>query len=143
MTLLDAYALVALLGDEPAAEEVEQLLRGGRCRVGLLNLSEAADVLGRIHGLEPAEVRLPIELLVGTGQLELITPSPATAWRAAELRQASYDRNDCALSLADCFLLATAEPGEEIATADPALAAVARTVSLAVRGLPDSSGRRP
>lgn len=143
MTLLDAYALVAFLGDEPAATEVEELLRAGGCRVGLVNLSEAADVLGRVYGLDEAAVRLPIELLVETEQLELIAPSRTTAWRAAGLRRAHYHRNDCALSLADCFLLATAERGEEIATADPAVAAAARTESLAVRALPDSSGRRP
>jgi predicted nucleic acid-binding protein len=143
VTLFDAYALVALFGEEPAAGEVEQLLRSGGCRVGLLNLSEAVDVLGRIHQLEQAEVRLPIELLVETERLALVAPSAETAWRAAELRTAYYARSDWALSMADCFLLATADPDEEIATADPAVAAVARKERLAVRALPDSSGRRP
>ena len=48
------------------------------------------------------------------------------------------------LSLADCFLLATASRlGASVATADPAVAAAARDESLELVPLPDRSGRRP
>jgi predicted nucleic acid-binding protein len=48
------------------------------------------------------------------------------------------------LSLADCFLLATASRlGAAVATSDPAVAATARAESLELVGLPDSAGRRP
>jgi uncharacterized protein with PIN domain len=143
LRLLDAYALVAFLGDEPAAGEVEAMLRAGDCRIGLVNLAEAAEVVGRIHGVELDEVRETVEQLVGSESLGLDTPSTEVAWRAAALRQVHYKRGSCELSLADCFLIATASTSDEIATADPAVAAVARCEGLAVTALPDSSGHRP
>src|SRR5262245_14701639 len=41
LTLLDAYAVVALLVAEPAGAEVKELLRAGGCRVVVVNLAEA------------------------------------------------------------------------------------------------------
>jgi hypothetical protein len=66
------------------------------------------------------------------------------AWRAADLRARYYDRKARALSLADCLLLAhVCTGGDEIATADPAIADVARAEGLALIPLPDSAGARP
>ena len=143
MILLDAYALVAFLAEEPAAGEVDELLRRGSCAISLVNLAEAVDVCGRVHALELEEVQPVIEMLVGAEQLELLAPSTAVAWRAAALRQAHYQRRTLELSLADCFLLAAARPGDEIATADAPVARVARQASLGVVPLPDSTGSRP
>jgi hypothetical protein len=47
------------------------------------------------------------------------------------------------VSLGDCFVLATAGPGDAVATADPVVAAVARAEGIGVESLPDSTGRRP
>jgi PIN domain nuclease of toxin-antitoxin system len=47
--LLDAFALIALLTDEPAAETVEVLLRRGDAAMTVVNLAEALDVLRRIE----------------------------------------------------------------------------------------------
>ena len=41
MIVLDAYALVALLGDEPAADAVSAMLGSGGCRISAINLAEA------------------------------------------------------------------------------------------------------
>lgn len=144
MTLLDAYAVVALIADEPAAAEVEKLLRAGDCRVAVSNLAEAIDVSQRIHAMSLVEVRTILEPLFLTGALAALVSQRDDAWRAADLRGRHHHRRSRQLSLADCFLLGAAvDTGEVIATADPPLAAAARSEGLDVIALPDSSGDRP
>ncbi len=140
--MLDAYALVALLADEPAADTVETLLRTEDCGVVLFNLAEAIDVTHRVHGLGSEEARGAVEPLL-SGVLTLVVPTEAHAWRAAELRIRHYDRRTRPLSLADCFLLAAATVDDPIVTADPPLADAARDEKLQVIGLPDRAGRAP
>lgn len=139
MILLDAFALVALLADESAADEVDGLLRDEACALGVVNLAEVADVSARVRDIAPERVHTAVDLLVGTGALRLVEATAEVAWRAAALRLAHYAKKTCEVSLADCFLLATAG----IATADPGVAAVARATGLKLIALPDSSGRRP
>jgi len=63
---------------------------------------------------------------------------------ATSLRRRYYDSTTRALPLADCFLLAAASRLEaSVATADPAVASVAREEALELVALPDSAGRRP
>ncbi len=139
--LLDAYALVALLADEPAAAEVAELIRGGDAAVPAVNLAEAIDVTLRVHGVSETELRGLVGPLLDE-LLAVVVQGEDAAWRAAALRAAYYDRRSCALSLADCFLVAAAQ-GDRVATADPALAAVLRAEGVEVVALPDSSGARP
>jgi uncharacterized protein with PIN domain len=141
LTLLDAYALVAFLVDEPAAAEVETLIRAGDSAVLVANLAEALDVTQRVRGVSEAELRAVLEPLLGDVVAVGIQQQDA-AWRAAELRGAYYDPRSCPLSLADCLLLAAAGD-DAVATADPALAAVLRSEGMAVVPLPDSTGTRP
>ena len=142
MTALDAYALVAFLADEPARTEVADLLRE-RCLVSTVNFAESLDVLGRVHGIEERELRSLVEPLQADA-LEVQAPTAEDAWAAAALRTRHYDRATNELSLADCFLLATADRlGASVATADPAVAATARVESIELIALPDSSGMRP
>ena len=144
MTLLDAYPLVALVADEPAADEVEELLRGGGARIVTVNLCEAIDVCLRVHLLRGAGVRAAIEPLFLVGGLTAVPSGTSEVWVAADLRARHYDRKKRALSLADCFLLAHGSGnGEAIATADPAVAEVARAEGVEVIALPDSTGTRP
>jgi predicted nucleic acid-binding protein len=75
--------------------------------------------------------------------LSVLALDSAIALRAGEIRAVRYHRRTAPLSLADCVLLATAGPDDEIATSDGAVAAVARRLGIAVIPLPDSSGRRP
>lgn len=142
MTILDAYALVALLSDEPAAEEVERLVNDGEAAVTPLNLAEAIDVTRRVHRLDPTDVHGAIDPMLGE-RLELLAHGRAEVWRASDLRARYYHRRSTPVSLADCFLLAAAESGDRIATADPPVARVARAEGIEVVALPDSTGRRP
>lgn len=140
--VLDAFALVALALDEPAAGEVETLLRRGDARVSAVNFAEAIDQLGRVHGRDGGELRAAFEPVVG----EAFTIDPvdgASAWQAAQLRRRHYRRRSSELSLADSFALAAAITAGTLATADPPLARAARAEHVAVEALPDSSGRRP
>lgn len=133
-----------MIGDEPAADEVAELLRRDGAQVSVVNLCEVIDVCRRTHGLGEREVRDVIEPLLLTGRLVAVPSGAAEAWSAADLRARYYDRRTRALSLADCLLLAHAQTGgDELATADPSVAEVARAEGLALIPLPDSTGARP
>ena len=143
MTLLDAYALVALVADEPAAGEVEMLVRTGEAKVVTVNLAEAVDVSQRVHGYPGDDVRAALEPLLLAGDLGVVVSREEEAWSAAELRARHYDRRRRPLSLADCFLLAHGLAGERVATSDRPLAEAARAEGVEVVALPDSKGERP
>jgi PIN domain nuclease of toxin-antitoxin system len=144
LTLLDAYAVVAFVADEPAAAEVEELLRAGGARIVVANLAEAIDVCRRVHDLGVDDLRGALEPLLLARALSPLASQERDAWSAAELRRTYYDRGTRAISLADCFLLAHArDAGEPIATADPPVAEVASAEGIAIVALPDSAGRRP
>jgi uncharacterized protein with PIN domain len=143
LILLDAYALVALIADEPAAGEVEEFLRAGECGVVVANLAEAVDICSRVHGLDQRVIRQALDPILGDS-LEVVLSTESEAWQAATLRSAHYDKRSSALSLADCLLLAHATlSGDAIVTADPPLAQTARHEGIDVKPLPDSSGTRP
>jgi uncharacterized protein with PIN domain len=141
--VLDAYALVAFLGDEPAAADVQQLLHRGECAISPVNLAEAVDICGRVHGIEVDETRELIEMLNVAGQLEFLELPAEAPWRAGTLRRMYYKKRTCEVSLADCFLVAAAAQDDTVATADAPVAAVARAEGVAVVALPNSVGERP
>jgi uncharacterized protein with PIN domain len=144
VTFLDAYALIALLADEPAAGEVEILLREDDARVVAVNLAEAIDITQRVHRLSMDEVRTALEPLLLDGALSAAVSDESKAWLAGEIRANHYISKTRPLSMADCFLVAHALTDRgAIATADPPLAATARDEGVEVIALPDSSGRRP
>ena len=140
--LLDAYALIALALDEPAAAEVEALIRGGQTSVTPTNLAEAVDVCVRVRSVPYAAVRATFEPLLET-PIAVRGMEADTAWRTAELRVRHYHRDRMPLSLADCVLLASAGDGDAVATADGPLARAAAAEGIRVTALPDSRGRRP
>ena len=144
MTFLDAYPLVALLANEPAAAEVEELLRRDRASVATVNLCETIDVCQRVRALPAGEIRDALQPLLLVGTLVAVASGEEEAWLAADLRARFYDRKTLALSLADCLLLAHARmSGEDVATSDPAVIEVARSEGIGVVALPDSTGARP
>lgn len=144
MTLLDAYALVALVADEPSASEVEAILREQEARVVAINLAEAVDIAQRVHRIASHEVKAAIEPLLLGNVLTVAVSDEPEAWLAAEIRTEHYDRKANALSMADCLLLAHGmTDGGPIATSDPALANTATALGIDLVGLPDSSGARP
>lgn len=142
MTLLDAYAVLALALDEEAAAEVAEIVRSTSVAITATNYFEAADRLVRRSGWSPNEASERFGLLFDD-PVDIVPVDAAIAWRGALLRARYYHRTTCAVSLADCILVASAGPDSSIATADPAVAAVSRAEGISLIPLPDSSGRRP
>jgi len=139
-TLIDATALIALLGAEPAAGEVQELLNRG-AEMTTVNLAEAVDRLKRRYDLEIEHTRPVIEGLLAKS-LTLLPLGPAQAWRAGEIRAAHYHRSRCPISLADAVLVASAPAGGRIASSDGHLLTVAASEGIATAALQDSTGRR-
>jgi uncharacterized protein with PIN domain len=142
VTLLDSFALIAFTLEEPAAPEVDDLLRTSGAEITSVNFAECIDVLERVHGLQSLEVHEVFDPLVA-GPLSVIPITEEHAWRAGELRRRYYHRTSAPLSLGDCVFLAAASPADALATADPVVARTARAEVLDVIALPDSQGLRP
>lgn len=141
--LLDAFALIALLRDEPAADEVETILRRGEAAMSAVNLAEALDVLQRVDGIDRARLDTLTGPLIRES-LALLAVEERTACDGADIRARRYHRTRAPLSLADCLLLAAARGAQAVvATADRPLASAARAEEIEVAALPDSRGRRP
>ena len=141
MIFLDAYCLVALARDEPAAPEVESLLREEQTAITSVNLLEVVDFLVRRASWPESDVHARLSLLVGhVVRVESVTEEHA--WRGAMLRSRHYAKGASELSLADCVLLASCCEGDSVATSDPAIAAAARGQAIDVIALPDTTGRR-
>jgi uncharacterized protein with PIN domain len=122
--VLDSSAVIALFRDEPASPLVEETLRSVPTRMSTVNAGETVDVLVRVHGWALDDVVGAVEQLLSS-LVEPVAASSEVAMRAGELRARHFGR-DKRLSLADCFVLATAEPNDRIATTDAKLAATAR-----------------
>jgi PIN domain nuclease of toxin-antitoxin system len=143
LILLDSAALVALLVGEPAAGEVESILRRGNAAIASVNLAESFDVLVRVFGNELEAVEAVIVPLLATS-LPVAAIGEAEARKGAEIRISHYYRQGSPLSLADCLLVGTAVVLDaSIATSDGPVARVARVQGLEVIALTDPSGRRP
>ncbi len=135
MTVLDAYAIVAYLRGEAAANEVEGLLRSPTW-LAAVNEAEVMDQLVRVDGQDPDEV----EIRLATLRIDGMTVEPASeelAIVAGTLRARHYNRGTRAVSLADCFAAATALAIEQpLATADPHLLDLMRSENGTVHPLP-------
>ena len=133
--LLDAFALIALLADEPAADDVEMLLRSGETAITAVNLAEALDVLQRVQGISSERLQELTMPLVGK-QIRLLPIDERIARDAAGIRARRYHRTRSPLSLADCILLAATGASDALATADAPLIGAAEAENLRVRRLP-------
>ncbi len=142
MILLDAYALTALLGGEPAADEVGRLIADGGAAVAVPNLAEAADRLHRVHGIAVERTRTAVESLEQSTNLRVRPAERPHAWRAAQLRAEHYHRTRRPLSLGDCLLLAMADDADQLATSDPHVLDTAAAERIRWIALPDSQGVR-
>lgn len=139
MILLDAYAVLALLKDERAAESVQQLLDGGEtARLTALGISEVLDHLVRLAGADPDDAVLDL------AELDLMAPvvvDAAIAASAGLLRARYYHRTDRPLSLADCVAAAAAQQHDaRLATSDPPLLAMCRAERIGSIALPGTTG---
>jgi len=138
--VLDAYAVLALLKDEPAAGQVEELVEDDEdAALTTLGIAEVLDHLVRLADAEEDEAVLDL------AQLGLGTPTAVEAEvtiRAGLLRARHYHRTNRAVSLADCVAAETARPlGRRLASADPHLLDLCRDERIAVIPLPDSTSR--
>ncbi|MEX2625806.1 MAG: PIN domain-containing protein [Ilumatobacteraceae bacterium] len=138
--VLDAYAVLALLKGEAAADEVGELLSTGAATMTPLGVAEAMDHLVRLAGVDPDEAALDL------AQLGLLDPAPLTgpvARRAGVLRAAHYHRTKRAVSLADCVAAETArELDAPLATADPHLLELCHDDGIRSIVLVDARGNR-
>lgn len=101
--VLDASALLALLNEEPGAEEVAGVVTGGDCQMSAVNWSE---VLARIPRMEVAQRSRLDSLLDSLPQLLTVVPfDEVDAERAAELR-APTERQGLSLGDRACLALA-------------------------------------
>jgi predicted nucleic acid-binding protein len=140
VTILDSYAVLALLKGEPAAPRVRRLLEGApSAALTPLGVAEVLDHLVRIEGAGDDDAALDL------AQLGLAEPEPldvSLAIRAGLLRARHYNRNHRAVSLADCVAAEAARSGgAALATADPHLLDLCDEEAIDVLVLPDSGGR--
>lgn len=142
MTVLDAYAVLAYLRNETAAEPVSELLRSPTVLTAV-NAAEVVDQLVRVYDRDPDDVHADLAVLSHAG-MQLGELSADVGILAGRLRARHYHRERMAVSLADCMAAATAlSTGRPLATSDPALAAMVRVEGGDLHALPDTSGRVP
>jgi PIN domain nuclease of toxin-antitoxin system len=139
MTVLDAFAVLALLKDEPAAEHVERLLRSdGACAMTALGVAEVLDHLVRLTDVDEDDAVLDL------AQLSL-APAHAVdddlAAKSGLLRARNYHRRHRAVSIADCVAAEVARMvGTPLATSDPHLLDTCLAEDILHIALPDTRG---
>lgn len=140
MIVLDSYAVLALLKDEPAADQVGRLLGSEDASLTALGAAEVLDHLIRLVGADEDEAVLDL------AQLGLLPPSPVDGplgIRSSLLRARHYHRQHRAVSLADCVAAETARGiAAPLASADPHILDVCRDEGIQLIALTDTRGRR-
>lgn len=115
IVVLDAWAVMALLQDEPGAEEVERIVAGGEAVMSAINLGGVLYGLLRSDGPELARAR------VGALRQNVRVEQPD--WPPVE--RAAAIKAEGGISHADAFCVATAlRIGAPIATGDFEILAV-------------------
>ena len=125
--VLDSYALLAYLEDEPGSEGVSQLLEAasrGKCRLymSIVNLGEVMYIVERERGLPKAQEtlaridELPIEIVDADRNLTLAAAHLKTQW---------------SIAYADCFAAALSQvKGAPLVTGDPEFGKVGSALQL-------------
>jgi predicted nucleic acid-binding protein len=138
VTILDSFAVIALLKGEPAAAAVRELIEGGGCALTTLGVAEVIDHLVRVVGVTDEDAVLDV------AQLDLDAPhhlDDVTATMAALIRARHYNRKTRAVSMADCVAAQVARAkGAAVATSVPHLLDLCRDESVGYIALPDSHG---
>lgn len=125
--VLDAFALLAYLRDEPAAARIEKLLenaRQGKCRLylSIINLGEILYITERRGGV--AKVQDTLALLRQL-PVEVMPADEQTIFAAAHIK-ANYT-----VSYADSFAVVAAQTmGGTLITGDPEFGAVEKLVNM-------------
>jgi PIN domain nuclease of toxin-antitoxin system len=138
VTVLDAFAVLALVKQEPAAADVQRLIKARQATLTPLGVAEVVDQLVRIIGVTEEDAVLDLAQL---GLADVESLDSVLALRAGLLRARHYHRRDRAVSLADCVAAETAQTMDDaVATSDPHLLDLCREEGISVVALPDSSG---
>mgnify|MGYP002632248279 FL=1 len=139
MTVLDAYAVIAYLLNEPAADDVAELFTRPTV-LASVNAAEVMDQMVRVWKHDPDDVDVALAMLTKVNMV--IAPArPEIALSAGRLRARHYDKHTCSVSMADCFAAATAlDMKLALATSDPHLAPLMAAENGHVSRLPDSRG---
>ena len=132
--VLDGFALLAYLQDEPAAPRIEKLLDNAgkeRCRIflSLINLGEILYITERRGGVVKAHDTLA---LIRQLPIEIPQLDEQTVFTAAHIK-ANYT-----LSYADAFVVATAmQENATVLTADPEFQSVEALVKVEWLQIPE------
>lgn len=138
MTILDAYAVVAYLRAESAADSVATLLRDQSCVITATGLAEVVDRFVRLDAADEDDL---ITDLAELGLLDAIPVDSRMALDAGRLRARHYHRTRRAVSLADCIAASAARTLlEPLATSDPHLLDLCHDEGIATTVLPRSDG---
>ena len=114
--MLDAYAVIAFLRDEPAAGEVAALMRSDDLSLTAVGLGEVVDHLIRLAGVDEDDVFLDLAEL---GLHDALPIGAQAGAEAGRLRARYYHRTRCAVSMADCIAAAIAhDRAVPLATSD-------------------------
>jgi ribonuclease VapC len=125
--VLDSFALLAYLQDEPAAARIQKLLENtgtGRCRLflSIINLGEILYITERRGGLVKAQDALA---LIQQLPIEILSADEQTVFTAAHIKA------NHSLSYADCFVVAIGiQENATVITADPEFHAVEEIVQV-------------
>ena len=134
--LLDSYAFIAYLLDEPAAPVVQRLLWDGDLAMSAVQLAEVVDRMERVHGVPADEIEVAVSAL----GIDVIVADYPVGAEAGRLRARHYGPTGRTLSLADSVCAATAVLGGlSVATADPVLLEVAVAEGCSVVRLPSAA----
>jgi predicted nucleic acid-binding protein len=138
MTILDTYAVLAYLRDEPAAQQVSELIDAGDTALTAVGVAEVLDHIVRLLGADEEEAALDLAAL---GLLEAIIVDATLGSAAGRLRARHYHRKRCAISMADCIAAESARrTGHSLVTSDPHLLDVCHAEQIPIIVLPGSNG---
>jgi PIN domain nuclease of toxin-antitoxin system len=137
--VLDAFAVLAFLKEEPAAARVAELLAAKPApALTALGVAEVLDHLVRLVGVDEEEAMLDLAQL-GLAEAHAIDGDLAS--RAGRLRARHYHRRDRSVSLADCVAAEVArQASAPLATSDPHLLDTCLAEGIAYLALPDTTG---
>jgi predicted nucleic acid-binding protein len=137
--VLDSYAVLAFLKNEPAAERVGELIAAVPTpALTALGVAEVLDHLVRLMGVDEEDAVLDLAQL---GLAEAVDVDVELASLAGRLRARHYHRRDRAVSLADCVAAEAARRYRgPLATSDPHLLDTCEAEGIAYEVLVDSTG---
>jgi PIN domain nuclease of toxin-antitoxin system len=140
LIVLDAYAVIAFLRDEPAADEVASLMRSDVVAMTAVGLGEVVDHLTRLAGVDEDDVFLDLSEL---GLHDALAVDARAGGQAGRLRARRYHRTRCAVSMADCVAAVIArDRAEPLATSDPHLLDLCHAERINTVVLSGSNGTR-